>query len=181
MSETAPSHYANAWDPDRDVQNEAFLQIMSDTVRPVPWAAAVWDDVVAHLADADNHNRAIAGQLLCNLAAQDSGDRILGDLPALVAVTHDPKFVTARHTLRSLWRIGLGSDVQRKAVVAALAARYQESFPEQNGTLVRSDIVDTLRHLHDATRDETIRDTALELIDTEPDEKYRAKYARFWR
>ncbi|MGK5441853.1 hypothetical protein ACSNN7_08530 [Micromonospora sp. URMC 105] len=37
----------------------------------MPWADEVWDDLVGHLTDADNHNRATAAQLLGNLAAQE--------------------------------------------------------------------------------------------------------------
>jgi hypothetical protein len=62
-----------------------------------------------------------------------------------------------------------------------VARRYRDSFGEKNGTLVRSDLVETLRLLHDATSDETVRSAATELIAAEPDEKYRRKYAKFWR
>jgi hypothetical protein len=41
----------------------------------------------------------------------------------LITVTWDERFVTARHCLRSLWRIGLGGETQRRAVLDALAKR----------------------------------------------------------
>jgi len=154
---------------------------MAATEQSVPWADAVWDDVKSHLTDRDNHNRAIAGQLLCNLAAHDTGDRILGDLPGLVTVTRDPRFVTARHTLRSLWKIGLAGEKQRGGLLEALRARYRDSFDEKNGTLVRSDLVESLCRLHDAVPDEDVSALAHEIIDAEPEEKCRRKYARFWR
>jgi hypothetical protein len=65
-------------------------------------------------------------------------------------VTKDERFVTARHTLQPPWKIGLGSDAQRGAVVAALGHRYRECATEKNRTLIRNDIVEGLRRLHDA-------------------------------
>jgi hypothetical protein len=44
----------------------------------------------------DNRVRSIAGQTLGRLAAGASRGTVLNDLDALVAVTHDEHFVTAR-------------------------------------------------------------------------------------
>ena len=110
-----------------------------------------------------------------------ASDRILSDLPALITVTKDPRFVTARHTLRSLWRIGLAGEKSRHGLLDAVGARSRDSFGEKNGTLVRSDLVESLRRLHDAVPDEAVRAFAEEIIAAEPDEKYRKKYARFWK
>ncbi|MCO8270451.1 hypothetical protein M1L60_07560 [Actinoplanes sp. TRM 88003] len=176
-----PDSYSDLWGADRGRQNAAYESLMATTEQSVPWAGAVWDDVVGHLADRDNHNRAIAGQLLCNLAAHESSDRVLGDLPALIVVTKDPRFVTARHTLRSLWKIGLAGEKQRAGLLETLRVRYRDSFDEKNGTLVRSDLVESLRRLHDAVPDEAVSELAQEFIAAEPEEKYRKKYAKFWR
>lgn len=176
-----PSNFEDLWETDRSRQNAAYESLMVATEGPVSWAGEVWDDVVGHLADRDNHNRAIAGQLLCNLAAHDPDARVLDDLPALITVTKDPRFVTARHTLRSLWKIGLAGEKQRRALLEALRSRYRDSFEEKNGTLVRSDLVESLRRLHDAVGDEAVSALAQEIIAAEPDEKYRKKYAKFWR
>jgi hypothetical protein len=35
--------------------------------------------------------------------------------------------------------------------------------------------------VYDAAPNETIRDLALTLIKSEPDEKYRSKYAKLWK
>jgi hypothetical protein len=88
---------ADLWGADRQRQNAAYASLMEATDVPVDWAHDTWDEVVANLTHADNHNRAIAGQLLCNLAAHDPTDRILGDLDALMKVTKDERFVTAVH------------------------------------------------------------------------------------
>jgi hypothetical protein len=181
VSDLRPAAFSDLWVTDRPRQNAAYSSLMEATGSPVPWADDVWDEVVANLKHSDNHNRAIAGQLLCNLAAHDRRDRILGDLDALMEVTKDPRFVTARHTLQSLWRIGLGGGTQCRAIVAALEKRYAECATEKNGTLIRSDIVKSLRQLHDAVDDPDIETTARALIETEPDPKYRRKYAGHWK
>ncbi|HEV7976997.1 hypothetical protein [Amycolatopsis sp.] len=181
MGNALPPAFDELWVSDRPRQNAAYTELMAATEGPVPWTPDAWDEVVANLTHADNHNRAIAAQILCNLAAHDPAERILGDLDALMKVTKDERFVTARHSLKSLWKIGLGTPAQRQAVVKALEHRYGESASEKNGTLVRSDIVESLRRLHDAVEDPEIETVARALIEDEPDLKYRRKYAKHWQ
>ncbi len=180
MTGETPVQYPDLWIKDREKQNDAYKFLMEATEKPVPWAGAVRDDVVKHLRDADNHNRAIAAQLLCDLASTDGTGRVLGgDLDALITITKDPKFVTARHSLKSLWKIGLAGEEPRHALLGVIAQRYRDSFAEKNGTLVRSDLAETLRQLHDATSGPAVESIARELIATEPDGKYRKKYLTF--
>jgi hypothetical protein len=176
-----PVHFADLWSTDRARQNTVFASIMDETSRQVPWAYEAWDELVANLSHKDNHNRAIAAQVLCNLGAHDPGDRILGDLDALVRVTYDARFVTARHCLLSLWKIGIAGPTQRTAVIATLKRRYHDTGTEKSARIIRSDIVASLRQLRDATGDETIEPVARELIEAEPDPTYRRKYAGHWR
>jgi hypothetical protein len=181
MSSVPPEVLADLWGADRQRQNAAYTSLMETTSVPVPWAHDAWDEVVANLGHTDNHNRSIAAQLLCNLAAHDRTGRILGDLDALLKVTRDERFVTARHSLQSLWKVGLGGDAQRRAVVAALDQRYREGAAEKNATLIRNDIIEGLRRLYDAVGDPEVETTARALIDLETDPKYRRKYARHWK
>ncbi|WP_218010944.1 hypothetical protein [Herbidospora mongoliensis] len=176
-----PDRFGDLWSKERDRQNAAYTAMMRATGHPVSWAYEVWDAVVANLRHDDNHNRAIAAQVLCNLAISDPDLRILGCLDPLIHVTRDSRFVTARHCLQSLWKIGLAGPDQRNAVVAALAARFADAAPEKNATLIRFDIVVGLRNLYKATGDETIEPQALALVETENDPKYRGKYAKAWR
>jgi hypothetical protein len=96
-------------------------------------------------------------------------------------VTKDERFVTARHCLQSIWRVGASSKKMQKTVVDALADRFKHCAAEKNCTLIRYDIIQGLRNLHEVVKDEKIRETALELIETEEDAKYRKKYASAWR
>lgn len=168
-------------DAEGGLTSDEFDALLKQTGKPVPWAYDVWDVMVAGLTDQDNHRRSIAAQVLCNLALSDPKKRILKDLDALMVVTHDARFVTARHSLSALWRIGLAGKKQRAVVVDRLAKRFAEAADEKNGTLIRYDIAVSLRNLFDAVQDESIKTTALALIATETDEKYRKKYATAWR
>lgn len=174
-------HIAALRSDDKQRRYEAFLSLLQATDTPVDWAYEVWDDLTAMLGDGDNHQRAIAAQLLANLARSDPDRRILRDLDALLAVTRDKRFVTARHTLQALWKIGLAGPEHRQRVVAALAARFADCATEKNGTLIRYDIAVALKKLYDAAPDESVRSAALALIAGETDGKYRAKYAEVWR
>ena len=163
------------------MQNKAFCYILEATDKPVDWAYDVWDEMVKNLSHTDNHNRAIAAQILCNLAKSDPKHRILKDFDALLAVTKDERFVTARHCLQALWKVGAAGKQQQKKLVDGLAGRFQECLTEKNCTLIRYDILQGLRKLYDTVKDEELREKALELIETEEDLKYRKKYASLWR
>ena len=52
---------------------------------------------------------------------------------------------------------------------------------EKNCTLIRYDIIQGLKNLYNEVKDETIKEKALELIETEEDLKYRKKYASVWK
>jgi len=65
--------------------------------------------------------------------------------------------------------------------VDSLAGRFEECIIEKNGTLIRYDILQSLRNVYDAVKDERIKEKALELIEREEDIKYRKKYANLWK
>jgi len=175
------ANYDDLWSKDRTAQNAAFSDILAATTSPVDWAYSVWDDVVTHLSSKDNHDRAIASQVLARLAKSDPGDRMRQDFAALFAVTRDERFVTARHCLLSLWQVGAAGEWQRDMLLDALRGRFSECAEEKNCTLIRHDIVVVLKRLYDATGDSATQELALALIDTEQDAKYRKKYSGVWR
>ncbi len=166
---------------DGQAQNRAYTALMAATEQPVDWAYEVWDDLLAGLTHKDNHVRAISAQVLSNLAKSDPQGRMLADFDRLLGVTRDERYVTARHAMQSIWKVGLAGEAQRQCTVSGLALRFQEAGGEKNGTLTRFDIQQGLRNLYDQTHDEKILTQALELIETEQDPKYRKKYATLWR
>ena len=181
MDEALSRVLADVGSSDRGVQNGAYRAVMEATEVPVAWAYEVWDRVVADLWDADNHVRAIAAQLLCNLAKSDQEQRIVRDFPALLEVTRDSRFVTARHCLQSLWKVGAVGGAPLETYRAGLVSRFAECRAEKNWSLIRYDIVRSLRDVYDATGDESVRAAALELIGSEDDVRYRKKYAGVWK
>jgi hypothetical protein len=174
-------HVENVRSKDGQAQNAAFLALMKASERRVDWAYEVWDDLIEMLTDKDNHVRAIGAQLLCNLARSDPKGRMLKDFARVLAVTHDERFVTARHTFQAIWKVGLAGEKQRKLLLKGLGLRYKECARESNCTLIRYDINVSLANLYDAVKDEDIKRRVLAWNETEPDSKYRKKYATVWR
>lgn len=166
---------------DQDRQNHAFQSLAEMTRDRVDWAYEVWDDLLDLVVHGDNRQRSIASQLLCNLAKSDPEERIVKDTAALVALTKDERFVTARHCLQSLWKVAIAGDRQRKAVVDGLVRRFKECATEKNCTLIRYDILGVLRRIHDIAGETQLRSTAERLMGLEEDPKYRKKYATLWR
>jgi hypothetical protein len=181
MDSTTQAHWNNLRSDDGDLRYGAFMALLAITDQPVDWAYQVWDELRANLHHKDNHQRAIAAQLLCNLAKSDPEQRMLKDFGALFAVTRDERFVTARHSLQAIWKVALAGQQHQQLVVDQLASRFRECVTEKNATLIRYDIIEDLRKLYDVVQDEQVRETALALIATEEDSKYRKKYAGVWR
>ena len=153
---------------------------MKATAEPVDWAYEVWDSLVNTLTDKDNRRRAIAAQVLCNLAKSDPNGKMRKTLPGLLAVTKDERFVTARHCMQSLWKAGAVSDDLQHQLIDGLAVRFTECAAEKNPTLIRYDIIVVLGQLFHHARDESIRLPAQAWIATEPDGKYRKQYSPVW-
>src|SRR5262245_48890365 len=166
---------------DREAQNKAFTYILDVTDKPVDWAYDVWDEMLAGLTHKDNHVRAISAQVLSNLAKSDPQNWMLKDFEPLLAVTKDERFVTARHCMQSLWKIGIVGKPQQQMLINGLERRYKECINEKNCTLIRFDIIQSLRNVYDVVKDEAIREKALELIAMEDDLKYRKKYSTLWK
>ena len=103
------------------------------------------------------------------------------DFDTLLAVTKDERFVTARHCMQALWKVGAAGKEQQVLLVDGLEGRYKECATEKNCTLFRYDILQSLRNLYDSVKDESIRAKALELIEIEEDAKYRKKYTGLWK
>ena len=181
MDKIIRGHFENIHSTNREVQGASYSFLLEAAAKPVDWAYEVWDELVLALRDEDNRKRSIAAQLLCHLALSDPEGRILRDLDKLLAVTKDEKFVTARHCLQALWRIGTAGKKQQKKLVDGLASRFAECIAEKNCTLIRYDILEGLRRLYDVVKDEKIRQKSVALIETESDLKYRRKYAALWR
>jgi hypothetical protein len=167
------TYIENLRSQDRNIRYQAFLDIQKMTNEKVDWAYEIWDVLKKDLSHPDNHQRAIAAQILCNLVKSDPEGRILGDFSALMEVTKDKRFVTARHCLQSLWKIGMAGKQQKETLLNGLAERFRNCVEEKNCTLIRFDIIQGLRKLYDKETDEIFKQKALDLIEKEEDLKYR--------
>lgn len=179
-SATVPGNFGDLWCDDRVRQGEAYQYILDLTSQPVDWAYDVWDEVLAQLSDRSNRNRSIAAQVLSNLAKSDPSRRLLRDFPSLFDVVYDERFVTARHALQALWKVGCIGEEHRRLLVAALEQRFSECASHKNCTLIRYDIIECLRKVFDAVQDPQIQARAKALIELESDPKYRKKYGALW-
>ena len=167
--------------PIKEMKYEAYKSLMTVTKKEVDWAYEVWDKLLQDLNNQDNHKRSLAAQFLSHLAISDPEKRMLNDFSSLWKVTKDPKFVTARHSLQSIWRVGLAGDEQQELLINHLTDRFRNCAEEKNYTLVRYDIILGLKNLYDETKNLEIKQESLDLIATEEDSKYKKKYAAVWK
>lgn len=166
---------------DKEERYEAYQNILNLTEQEVDWAYDVWDQLLEDLSHKDNHQRSRAAQYLANLAKSDPEERMLQDFPRLWEVTKDEKFVTARHSLQSIWKVGLAGTTQKEIVMEFMSHRFKNCTDEKNYTLIRSDILQNMRNLYDHLADEDIKTEAIELIEIVDDPKYKKKYLNIWK
>src|SRR5258705_7343833 len=121
---------------DKDRQNAAFASLDAATQEPVDWAYEVWDDLLRILVEGDNRQRAIGAQILCNLAKSDPQGRMVKDVGALLGVTKDERFVTARHCLQSLWKVAVAGGRQRAGGGKGVGRRVPEGGGGKKSTVV---------------------------------------------
>lgn len=159
----------------------AFQNLLAATESEVDWVYEVWDEVVKLAGDKDNHLRTISVQLISNLAKSDHKKKLPADFEKLYQVTFDDKFVTARHSLQCLWKIGVVNKEYLKILTDVLAKRFREALKEKNGTLLRYDILEIFKKIYQVTNDQTVRQTAFGLIVIEADPKYKKKYTSLWK
>lgn len=181
MNKFIRTHLDNIHADDGQTQFKAYDYLMKETEKPVDWAYEAWDELIEGLTHKDNHVRAICGQLLGNLGKSDPKGRMFKDFDKLLNVTRDEKFVTARHTMQNIWKVGLGGKKHQQLVVQGLEKRFKECIKEKNGALIRYDILVTLRNLYNATTSSEIKEKALELIELEKDMKHKKKYSTVWK
>jgi hypothetical protein len=162
-------------------QSQAYERLMQATTAPVDWADVAWPELAAATKNKSNRVRAIAAQVLCNLAKSAEPSRVLADLDNIMAVTHDERFVTARHTIQSLWKIGVADPEVRAALLARIEHRFAIAAAEKNSTLIRYDLLVGLHHLHEETADPAIPPLAQRLVASELDAKYVKKYRTVWK
>ncbi len=166
---------------DGEVQNKAYYFLMEKTEKPVDWAYEAWDELVEGLTHKDNHVRAITSQILTHLAKSDPKGRMLKDFDKLLNVTKDERFVTARHCMQSLWKVAVVGRKQQAMYMDGLSKRFKECVTEKNAKLIRYDIVVSLRNVYNKVKDESIRENALALIESETDLKNKKKCIGVWR
>jgi hypothetical protein len=182
MDEVTRKHVQNLHiTNDADARYESYKYVLAQTLEPVQWSYEIWDQMLAMLKNGDNHQRSIAAQILSGLAKSDPEKRMVKDVEEILKATHDERFVTARHSLQSLWKIAIASPELLGIVTNRLADRYDNALSEKNGTLVRSDIIEVFKKVYDKTQDEKVKHHALSLIEKEEDPKYRKKYLGFWK
>ena len=181
MEQATKQHLDNLRSNDPNQRYTSFQYIINLTQQPIAWAYEAWDKLLALLKSGDNHERAIGVQVLSNLAKSDPEQRMLKDIDKLMAVTKDEKFVTARHSLQSLWKVGAANKELQTKVLDGLSKRFRECKTEKNYTLIRYDIIQVFRKIYNEVYDEKIKNMSFSLIETEEDEKYKKKYSGLWK
>lgn len=75
------------------------------------------------------------------------------------------------------WKVGVAGERQRRVVLRGLETPFRECETEKNRTLVRYDVLEGMKRIHEGSGDDTVRERALEWIGLEEDPKYRKKYS----
>lgn len=83
--------------------------------------------------------------------------------------------------MQSLWKVGVAGKKQQQIYMAGMEKRFKECIKEKNCTMIRHDILVSMRNVYNEVKDESIKEKALALIEIEKDEKYQKKYKTAWK
>ncbi len=166
---------------DANARYEAFLELTRMTNERVDWFSEAADELFLMCRAGDYHQRAMSVQLLANLAKSDPERQVLARVDELLRVTADERITTARHALQSFWKIAIVDVASRERVNEVLSERFERSFAEENGTLLRYDIHGVLRKVFDHTSDAKLVELATSWLERETDEKSRRKSRTVWK
>jgi hypothetical protein len=181
MDAVTRQHFNNLNSSNNEERYASFQYLLQATDKPVKWTYEVWNDLLNLVTSGDNHQRAIAAQLLSNLAKSDTDHRLRIDFDKLLPAIRDERFVTARHSLQSLWKVGVVNKEYQKMVIDSLSERFADCVSEKNCTLIRYDILEVFKKIYDQRPNDPLKDKAIELIESEADALYRKKYIKLWR
>lgn len=175
----------NSWkqlrSDDPELIEAAYQELIGMVDHPVEWSYEVWDDLIVKLTDSNGQVKSTSAQLLSLLAAYSDPDkRILVDFERVFQTTYDPKFVTARQSLKRIWKIARAGIDQERLVVDALKKRYMDAGNEKNVILIRSDIIESYKKIFNMRKDLKVKQMALVLIDLEMDSTVKEKYSKLW-
>lgn len=176
MDENVKGILENLASKDDAIRMSALQAILQLTDDRVDWAYEAWDRLLEKLNDGNSFQRSIGVMVLCNLAKSDDENRLGGDLPLLLAHTHDEKFITSRQCLQHIWKTALTHPANRKAVLDHLEQRFRECATENHYNLLRLDIIQSMRLIYDRVKDAAILSSAKELIQLETDGKMQKRY-----
>ena len=166
MDKPVKEQIDNLGSTDDRIRFSALQSILELTESQVDWIYDVWDDLFEKLDHENSFQRSIAIMLLC----------LADSLDLLLAHTKDGKLITSRQCIQSVWKVATTSDRSRVEVLAHLERRFEECFEERHYNLIRQDIIQSLRHLYEEEKDDTLLTRAQELILEEKEGKYRKKY-----
>ena len=139
-------------------------RILGLTDKKVDWTYDVWDELFKMLEHENSFHRSIAIKVISNLAKSDTEDRIYHSLGLLLANTKDDKFITSRIWLKSIWKVAAASRKSRKKVLTRGGKRFRECSNGKHYNLLRTDIIQSIRLLYDAERNQVLLTLAQTLI-----------------
>jgi hypothetical protein len=172
----------NEWlDQTSSIEDSVRLKALQNLLRvtevKVDWVYEAWDALAARLDHENSYQRSIAIMLLCNLTKSDEKNCLEADIDRLLAHTRDEKFITSRQCIQNIWKAAAAHPALAPKIIAHLERTFHECARGPHPNLIRQDILQSLALLAASNGDESLLARAKALIEAEPDEKYRKKYA----
>jgi hypothetical protein len=178
MNEQLKIIFADLASSDDGTRMSALKTVLALTEQPVEWVYEVWDDLLQRLQHENSYQRTIAVKVLCRLAKSDHENRLAASLDHLLAHTRDEKFITSRQCIQALWEVAVANLSLRERVVAHLEQRFADTAGDAHPNLIRQDVVQSLKRIHDESKDEQILHRARALLDLDKEAKNRKGYQR---
>jgi len=160
---------------DDAIRMGALQTILKLTDQKVDWIYEVWDELFEKLKSENSFQRSIGIMVICNLAKSDTQNRLSHCLDLLLAHSRGEKFITSRQCIQNIWKVATTGGPAYDKILDHLEERFRECVNEKHYNLIRSDVIQSIRSIYDATQDPALLNRAQILIMEEKEKKYLKK------
>lgn len=136
------------------IRKEALDTLLDLTEEKVEWVYEIWGTLVDKLYSENSYQRSIGVFLLSNLAKSDYKHRFYEVIDRYLELMEDEKFITARQTIQSSWKVAVELKNLTDRITKYLLKMCSENkFLTQHANLIRRDIIMSLCNIHNACID----------------------------
>ncbi|WDV46324.1 hypothetical protein PV797_01185 [Clostridiaceae bacterium M8S5] len=134
---------------DNKIRKNALDTLLGITNEKVKWIYEVWDIFVEKLDSSNSYQRSIGIFMLSNLVKSDYENRFFDVINKYLELMEDERFITARQTIQSSWKVAIAKKTLRNKIANYLLKMFLDNkHLSSHANLIRKDITQSLVNIN---------------------------------